>query len=338
MSDRRKFLKLSVLSSAAILAGRRVFAQGTAGNRHQFDTLKDHPIVISTWDFGKEANAAAWPVLEKGGRAVDAVETGVKVPEADPNNQSVGLGGRPDRDGHVTLDACIMDENSKCGSVACLEHVVHAISVARMVMEKTPHVMLAGDGALQFALENGFKKENLLTAKSEMEWKEWLRTSKYEPQKNIENMLPGGVHNHDTIGMIAMDKNGNLGGACTTSGMAYKLRGRVGDSPIIGAGLFVDNEAGAATSTGVGEEVIRIVGSHLVVELMRQGMHPEEACKKAVERIIAKNGAGVKQIQVGFLALNKRGEYGAYALQEGFSYSVRNGKEDTIYKSKYIFQ
>ncbi|MFI5196231.1 MAG: isoaspartyl peptidase/L-asparaginase family protein [Chitinophagales bacterium] len=337
MSDRRKFVKLSLLSSAALLAGNRLLAQDADKTDHKSETMKDNPIVISTWDFGKAANAAAWSVLDKGGRALDAVEAGVKVPEGDPNNQSVGLGGRPDRDGHVTLDACIMDENSKCGAVACLEYIVHPISVARMVMEKTPHVMLVGDGALQFALANGFKKENLLTPKSETEWKEWLIKSKYEPQKNIENTLPGGEKNHDTIGMVAMDKNGNLGGACTTSGLAYKMHGRVGDSPIIGAGLYVDNEVGAATSTGVGEEVIRIVGSHLVVELMRQGLDPEAACKKAVERIIARNPEAAKAVQVGFLALNKKGEYGGYALQKGFTYAVKNGKEETIYNAKHVF-
>jgi len=338
MSDRRKFLKLSMLTSAAMVAGKNLFAKSAGATAvRPFPTTKNEPIVVSTWDFGKEANVAAWNVLEAGGRAVRAVEKGVMVPEADPNNQSVGLGGRPDRDGHVTLDACIMDENSRCGAVACLEHIVHAISVARMVMEKTPHVMLVGEGALQFALANGFKKENLLTQKSEDEWKEWLKTSKYEPVKNIENVMPGGSKNHDTIGMVAMDKNGNLGGACTTSGMAYKMRGRVGDSPIIGAGLYVDNEVGAATSTGVGEEVIRIVGSHLVVELMRQGLAPEAACKKAIERIAAKNPRGLNDFQVGFLALNKRGEYGAYALQKGFSYSVRSGNEDKIIQSAYLY-
>ncbi len=337
MSDRRRFVKFSLLSSAALLAGKNLFAKTDKGER-KYDTVKDEPIVISTWDFGKAANAGAWNILKKGGRALDAVEAGVMIPEADPENQSVGLGGRPDRDGRVTLDACIMDENFRCGSVAALEHVVHAISVARMVMEKTPHVMLVGDGATQFALANGFKKENLLTPKSEEEWKEWLKTSKYEPQKNIENMLPGGVRNHDTIGMVAMDKSGSLSGACTTSGMAYKLHGRVGDSPIIGAGLYVDNEVGAATSTGVGEEVIRIVGSHLVVELMRQGLPPEDACKKAVERIIARNPEIAKKVQVGFLALNKNGEYGAYALQKGFSYAVRNGKVEDVFESKYFYE
>lgn len=337
MSDRRKFVKLSLLSSAAVLAGKSLFGRVAALPVFKGIELQDKPVVISTWDFGKTANAAAWEVLNAGGRALDAVEAGVKVPEADPSNQSVGLGGRPDRDGHVTLDACIMDEKSNCGSVGCLEHIVHPVSVARAVMEKTPHIMLVGDGALQFALENGFKKENLLTDKSEQEWKDWLKEHKYEPVKNIENRHRGDKHDHDTIGMLALDSKGDLSGACTTSGMAFKLRGRVGDSPIIGAGLFVDNGVGAATSTGVGEEVIRIVGSHLVVELMRQGLKPEVACKVAVERIIARDPAAAKEIQVGFLALNKNGEFGAYALQKGFSYAVRNGKEETVYQSKYHF-
>ncbi len=330
-------MKFSLLSGAALLAGKNLFAKADKGDK-KYNTIKDEPVVISTWDFGKVANAGAWDILKKGGRALDAVEAGVMIPEADPKNQSVGLGGRPDRDGRVTLDACIMDENYRCGSVAALEHVVHAISVARMVMEKTPHVMLVGDGATQFALANGFKKENLLTPKSEGEWKDWLKTSKYAPQKNIENVLPGGEFNHDTIGMVAMDKSGNLSGACTTSGMAYKMHGRVGDSPIIGAGLYVDNEIGAATSTGVGEEVIRIVGSHLVVELMRQGLEPEDACKRAVERIISRNPEMAKQVQVGFLALNKSGAYGAYALQKGFSYSVRSGKVEEVFQSKYFYE
>ena len=300
---------------------------------------EEMPIVISTWDFGIAANKEAWKVLGSGGRALDAVERGVRVPEADPTIQTVGFGGMPDRDGHVTLDACIMDEMGNCGSVAGLEHIVHPISVARLVMEKTPHVMLVGEGALQFALENGFKKENLLTPDSEAAWKEWLKTAKYEPVMNIENKkyeqaapkkLPGNQYNHDTIGMLAIDSKGNLSGACTTSGMAFKLHGRVGDSPLIGAGLYVDNEIGGATSTGVGEEVIRNVGSFLVVELMRQGYPPEEACKEAVMRIIKKKPETAKQIQVGFLALNKKGEYGAYAIQSGFSYAVCTSKKTDL--------
>ncbi len=288
------------------------------------------PIVISTWNFGKEANVEAWKVLAAKGRALDAVEQGVWVPEGDPKEMSVGLGGLPDRDGRVTLDACIMDEYANCGAVLCLEHIVHPISVARKVMEKTPHVILAGDGALQFALANGFKKENLLTPESEKAWKAWLKEAKYKPVANIEN--------HDTIGMVALDSSQNLSGACTTSGMAYKMRGRVGDSPIIGAGLFVDNEVGAATSTGLGEEVIRICGSHLVVELMRQGNSPQEACEKAVKRIVKNQPEKSKEIQVGFLALGKNGDYGAYALQPGFTYAVYSNEiPNTIFKANSYY-
>ncbi len=303
-TSRRKFL----------LTGAVMTAFAPVVNAMDSQKKVNKPLVISTWNFGVPSNAEAWKILSSGGRALDAVEAGVQVPEGDPKETSVGLGGLPDRDGHVTLDACIMDEFSNCGSVACLEHIIHPISVARKVMEKTPHIMLVGEGALQFALANGFKKENLLTSESEQAWKEWLKKAEYKPVANIEN--------HDTIGMVALDKNGNLSGACTTSGMAYKMHGRVGDSPIIGAGLFVDNEVGAATSTGVGEEVIRIVGSHLVVELLRQGHHPEGACRLAVERIVKKQPAKSKDIQVGFLAITKNGEHGAFALQKGFTYAV----------------
>lgn len=291
------------------------------------------PIVLSTWRFGIAANEAAWEVLKNNGRALDAVEAGVKVPEGDPNERSVGYGGRPDRDGRVTLDACIMDEFSNIGSVACLEHIKHPISVARAVMEKTPHVMLVGEGALQFALLQGYKKENLLVEASEKEWKEWLKTSNYKPVANIEN--------HDTIGMIALDAAGNLSGACTTSGMAFKMHGRVGDSPIIGAGLYVDNEIGAATATGHGEEVIRIAGCHLVVELMRQGRSPQQACEEAVSRIVklTKNrNKNLKDIQVGFIALNKKGEHGAYCVQGGFNYAKYDNSGNRLIDADYFLK
>ena len=338
MFNRRKFLGSSLLASTGILLK-------TSPLEIKAGSTINNPIVISTWDFGKAANAAAWEVLSKQGRALDAVEAGVKIPESDPENHSVGYGGLPDRDGHVTLDACIMDENSNCGSVMCLEHIVHPISVARLVMEKTPHVVLAGDGALEFALSNGFKKEKLLTPESEKIWKDWLKDSKYQPVINVENkkysndkaLSPGGPSNHDTIGMLAIDFKGNMSGACTTSGMAFKMHGRVGDSPIIGAGLFVDNEIGSATSTGVGEEVIRIVGSHLVVEYMRQGLLPRDACRKAVERIVKRDPEKAKTLQVGFLAMKKDGSYGAFCIQKGFTYAVRSSAEEKIYESESWF-
>ncbi|MGB7395024.1 MAG: N(4)-(beta-N-acetylglucosaminyl)-L-asparaginase, partial [Pricia sp.] len=259
----------------------------------------------------KNASAAAWDVLKDGGTSLDAVETGVKVEEADAENQTVGIGGRPDRDGNVTLDACIMDKDGNCGAVLAMQNIVHPVSVARKVMEETPHVMLAGQGAEQFAYEMGFEKTDLLTEQSRQEWQEWKKTSKYKPIINIEN--------HDTIGMLAIDAQGDIAGACTTSGMAYKMAGRVGDSPIIGAGLFVDNEVGGATATGVGEEVVRTVGSFLIVELMRQGKSPQEACEEGVKRIIAKN-KDKQDFQIGFIAINKKGETGGYCIQPGFTY------------------
>ena len=327
MFNRRKFIKISAAgASLAALSSSKIVSAAAAVAPGGF------PIVISTWDFGIVANKEAWKTLEKGGRALDAVEAGVRIPEADMNNHTVGRAGYPDRDGHVTLDACIMDEFGNCGSVAAIENIAHPISVARAVMEKTPHVMLVGDGATQFAVEQGFKKEKLLTPESEKAWKEWLKTAKYSPVMNIENKQhrPGSKYNHDTIGMLAIDAKGNISGACTTSGMAFKLHGRVGDSPIIGAGLYVDNEVGGATSTGVGEEVIRNVGSFLVVELMRQGLSPENACKEAVNRIIKKKPNTAKDIQVGFLAINKKGEYGAYAIQQGFSFAVCNAQQQDL--------
>lgn len=279
------------------------------------------PIVISTWNHGIAANEAAMEVIENGGRALDAVETGVRVPESDPEMMSVGYGGLPDRDGHVTLDACIMDETGNCGSVSYLQHIKNPISVARKVMEDTPHVMLSGKGAFDFAIEKGFKKEELLTEKAKKRWEEWLETSQYKPIINIEN--------HDTIGLLAIDQNGDISGACTTSGLAWKLHGRVGDSPIIGAGMYVDNEVGGACATGVGEMVMKTLGSFLIVELMRQGMNPQEACEEAVKRIVAKQE--YKDMQVGYLAIDKEGNYGAYAIHPGFNYALHLDGENKMH-------
>ena len=332
MKNRRDFLKTAVIASVA-LSLQSFNRDSEEENNDALEQKGSKPIVLSTWNFGIKANEEAWKILKNKGRALDAVEAGVKIPEGDPNERSVGYGGRPDRDGRVTLDACIMDENANIGSVACLEHIKHPISVARMVMEKTPHVMLVGEGALQFALSQGFVKENLLLEESEKEWKEWLKTSQYKPIANIEN--------HDTIGMIALDSDGNLSGACTTSGMAFKMHGRVGDSPIIGAGLYVDNEIGAATATGHGEEVIRISGCHLVVELMRQGKSPQKACEEAVARIVKltkRRNKELKDIQVGFIALNKKGEYGSYCVQGGFNYAVHDESGNRLIDAAYFLK
>ena len=342
MLNRRKFLQLSALTAPLV----------SFKNSGDFSGEVIKPIVVSTWAQNIKANAAAWKILQTNGRALDAVEAGVKVPEADPADVSVGYGGLPDRDGKVTLDACIMDEFANIGAVMALEYIMHPISVARLVMEKTPHVQLVGEGALQFALANGFEKTNLLTPKSEKKWRDWLKISKYDPmttpdiikekdKQTLDNessyQCPVAMLNHETRGMVAMDKKGNLSGACTTSGLAFKMHGRVGDSPIIGAGLFVDNEIGAATSSGVGEEVVRICGSHTVVELMRHGYSPEMACKKAIERIIKVRGDKARNLEVGFLALNKKGQFGGYSIQKGFTYCVQtNDGGSKVFESKHL--
>lgn len=345
MFDRRKFIQTSLFTS---IAG---FFTKTGWETPDNSFLKDNPVVISTWDAGLEANKAAWKILGVGGRALDAVEQGVMVTEAS-QNCCVGLGANPDRDGFVTLDACIMDEFANCGSVAFLERIKHPISVARRIMEKTPHVMLVGSGAQQFAIAEGFTlEEQKLSPDAQRSYNDWLKKSEYKPVINIENRAPkqagkgdhgpyapvrfeNGEWNHDTIGMVAMDANGNLSGSCTTSGMGFKMRGRLGDSPIIGAGLFVDNEVGACTATGQGEDVIRVAGSHSVVEMMRHGLSPEEACKKIVERIVKIKGEKVKDIQVAFLALNKKGETGAFAIHKGFSYAIKNNKREELITAK----
>jgi isoaspartyl peptidase/L-asparaginase-like protein (Ntn-hydrolase superfamily) len=322
MFSRRKFLSNSTLGSIGLALGASsTNACANPSEPTTQKTKKTKPLVISTWNHGLPANDAAWKVLKNGGKAIDAVEQGVRVPEADPESMSVGHGGLPDREGLVTLDACIMDSDGNAGGVCFLQHIKHPISVARKVMDDTPHVLLAGEGALQFALANGFEKEDLLTDASKKAWQEWMKESEYKPIINVEN--------HDTIGMLALDSEGNLAGACTTSGLAYKMHGRVGDSPIIGAGLFVDNEIGAAVATGLGEEVLKTLGSFLIVELMRQGRTPQEACEEGIRRI-AKKGKDVSNLQIGYLAINKSGEVGSYGIHPGFNYAMHDGKENKM--------
>nr|WP_026714404.1 N(4)-(beta-N-acetylglucosaminyl)-L-asparaginase [Flavobacterium daejeonense] len=333
MSNRRDFIKKTTLGTIGL--GTFIVANGMNKAEAPFSSVevkvKKKPLIISTWNHGLPANAETWKQLKAGKPTLDAIEAGMKIPEADPNVRSVGYGGYPDREGKVTLDACIMDHNSNCGSVSFLEGIMHPISVAKRVLENTPHVMLSGEGALQFALSEGFKVENLLTPEAEKDWKKWLEESKYKPVINIEN--------HDTISMLVIDADGNLSGGCTTSGAAWKMHGRVGDSPIIGAGLFLDNEVGAAAATGLGEAVIRTAGSAMVVELMRQGKSPFEACKEITERIYEKhkNHRDMEYLQVGFIALNNKGEHGAYSLRSGFNYAIcdeekGNRMEDAKFK------
>lgn len=309
MATRREFIRNATaatvgLSLATTCAGVEVKNASRVRTRA--------PKVLSTWNHGIPANKKAMETMHQGGSALDAAEKGVMVVEADPTGTSVGIGGAPDRDGKVTLDACIMDHTGRAGSVCFLQNIKHPIALARKVMEETPHVMLAGEGARKFALAQGFMEENLLTDSSKRAWEEWLKTSNYQPIVNQEN--------HDTIGMICQDSLGNLAGSCTTSGLAYKMHGRVGDSPIIGAGLFVDNDYGAAVATGMGELMMKTVGSFLVVELIRQGATPQQACEEAIRRIVDK--PDYRSFQTGYLAMDIGGNIGAYAIHPGFNYAL----------------
>ncbi len=320
--SRRDFVHGAIASATLALAEPAVYG------KMKLPTPASSPVIITTWEPNIPANRVAAALLERGGRALDAIEQGVRLTEADPNDTSVGYGGLPDREGIVTLDASVMDEFGNVGSVAALEGIMHPVSVARRVMEKTPHVMLVGKGALDFALANGFKRENLLTPNAKAEWSKWKKQQKPLVLPHVSK------DNHDTIGMLALDKNGNLSGACSTSGWAFKLHGRVGDSPIIGAGLYVDNEVGAVTSSGLGEIVIKSVGSFLVTELMRSGKTPQQACELAIERIAKKN-THYKELQVGFVALGKNGDIGAFSLTKDFTVALYRNGEHTTFKAEY---
>jgi N4-(beta-N-acetylglucosaminyl)-L-asparaginase len=344
MIDRRKFLQLPLLG-VPLLFAKTSGGQSSPVTSGQKVKL---PAVVSTWDSGRTANAAAWPILSKKGSVLDAIEAAGRAAEDEPSC-CVGLAALPDRDGRVTLDSCIMSGNGDIGGVAFVERIKHPVSVARMVMEKTPHVLLSGQGAQEFAIANGFPLESeTLSPESEKAWKEWLKKSDYKPKINIEAAgstafspyyFDDGTPNHDTIGTVAVGANGKLAGMVTTSGLAFKMHGRVGDSPIIGAGLFVDDEVGAVTSSGVGEEVIRICGSHTVVEQMRMGRSPEQACREAIRRIVKRDPTKAKDFQVGFLALSKTGEIGAFAIQKGFTLTITNTEYPTgkVFASKSYF-
>ena len=330
----RKFIKSIPAISLSLLSLLTIYNCVSKKEESSVEEKKEKiqsqitPIAIGTWNFPDAINAAA-EVLKNGGSALDAVVEGCKKEEANPKNQTVGIGGLPDRDGDVTLDACVMNEKGDYGAVVGVKNIKHVISLARKVMEETPHAILAGEGAEKFALTNGFVKEDLLTEDSKKAWEDWKIKSEYKPIINIEN--------HDTIGMLALDAEGNISGACTTSGLAYKMAGRIGDSPIIGSGLYVDNEVGGAVATGLGEEVLKTVGSFLIVELMRQGKSPQEACEEAIKRIVSRPNSNYKDFQVCYIALNKKGEVGSYSIHEWFSYNMfKNGETKNIQSDFYL--
>lgn len=330
---RRNFIKNTSLSAIGIAGMTSVLAcDSFKETSHQKTPIKmsdkkTGPIAICTWAF-TNANAAAGKALDENINALDAAIIGVAVEEENLKNSTVGKGGDPDREGNVTLDACVMDYTGDCGAVVCVENITNVAALAKKVMTETPHVMLAGIGAEEFAYTQGFKKEELLTDEAKKNWKEWLKTSEYKPIINIEN--------HDTIGMLTLDVHGNIAGTCTTSGLSYKMKGRVGDSPIIGSGLFIDNEIGGATATGMGEEVMKTVGSFLIVELMRQGKSPQEACEEAVKRIVSKND-NHKNFQIAYIAMNKAGETGSYCIHKGFTYmKYENGQNENIHSESFL--
>ncbi len=329
MSNRRSFLRHSFFTTlaaglglAACEASPRTGSQN-GGGRHNPASVAATPVAIATWAPNTKATQAAMEVLQGGGKALDAVEQGARVPEADPDDTSVGLGGLPDRDGNVTLDACIMEPGGNAGSVTYLQHILHPVSVARRVMEETPHVILSGEGALQFALDQGFERHELLTEKARKAWEDW-KAEQYEGPRVSPQQ-------HDTIGILAIDQQGDIAGACTTSGAGFKYPGRVGDSPIIGAGMYIDNEVGGACATGWGELVLRTLGSFLIVELMRQGMTPQEACEEGVNRILAKYSHELKNdFGVGYIAIDKQGQHGAYSIGPGFTYALHQNGENKV--------
>ena len=311
---RRDFLKTSAIG---------ITAPSILMSDDEIRPNMNDPLILSTWEHGLPANDVAWKVLQNGGSAMDAAEAGAKVPEADPTSTSVGFGGLPDEQGNVTLDACVMDSDGNAGSVAFLQNIKHPVSVARKVMEETKHVMLVGEGARQFAVSHGFEEIDLLTDESKMAWEKW--------KKKRREMTPH--ETHDTISVLVQDKNGDLAGTCTTSGWAYKMHGRVGDSPIIGAGLFVDNEIGCAAATGLGEEVIKTTGSFLVVELMRQGYDPTAACEEALNRVIKKHNGNL-DFQIAYIAIRKDGNIGSACIKDGFEYALLQKGKNNLYKIK----
>jgi N4-(beta-N-acetylglucosaminyl)-L-asparaginase len=322
---RRSFLDKSGLGLSTLLVAPKVWAEPKTTNSKNKPLVT--PYAIATWNVPEAVNLAG-TALEKGHNALDAAIEGVSFEESNLKNTTVGKGGAPDREGTVTLDACVMDHLGNCGAVMAVEQITHVASLAKEVMLKTPHVILAGEGARQFALSEGYLPENLLTPESKKAWVAWIEKSNYSPQINVEN--------HDTIGMLCSDQLGNLSGVCTTSGLAYKMKGRVGDSPVIGSGLFVDNEVGAAVATGLGEEVIKTVGSFLIVELMRQGKTPQASCEEAINRILAKHPKK-PDFQVCFIAVDTKGQIGAYSIHSGFTYTINKENKTTTQAVESVF-
>lgn len=321
---RRDFLRTTLIGSS--LSGS-AFTLGVASGAAKA-TPGEKPLIVSTWGFGKPANAAALKVLSAGGSILDAVEQGIWVVESDASNPSVGLSGLPNAAGVVQLDAAIMSgPGHRAGSVAAIEGIRHPISAARRIMEKTPHVLLVGEGARMFALEQGLESVPVNSAALNEAWRQ-----KRAAEKAKQTAPADARKNHDTIALLVLGADGNIAGGCSTSGLAGKLPGRVGDSPIIGSGLYVDNEVGAAGATGLGENIMRYCGSFLVVEYMRQGMTPEQACLETIRRILRQEGTNV-DLKINFVALDKQGRFGAASSSGGFPFAVTTRSESRVVNS-----
>lgn len=303
------------------------------------------PFLLTTWSFGPVGNDAAWPILAADGEALDAAVAAATVIENDPTIDSVGVGGLPDYDGRVSLDACVMTDPNRAGAVAFIRHFPNPAQIARRVMERTIHVTLVGDGAEDFAAREGFSPANLLTPEAREVWEQWRKNpeaidkDKYRgwiPPRNVEELRPAGARaaapgtgSHDTVGILARDARGRLAGVCSTSGMAFKVPGRVGDSPIIGQGLYVDQEAGGATATGTGELITGVCGSHLIVESMRRGASPLDAAADALGRI-SRRFTLKDEHQVAFLAVNARGEWASASLRPGFKHTITDERGSRV--------
>lgn len=326
---RRRFL---ASAATALVGGSLVKRALGAPQLPMAELSAGAPLIVSTWPFGKPANEKALAVLESGGSGLDAIEQGIHVTESDLTNPSVGLGGIPNADGIVQLDSCIMSgPGHRAGSVAAVSGFRHPISIARAVMEKTIHVMLVGEGAEKFAAAHGFERGPKVTDGQHAAWKRW-KAAKAKESAAAADAKNRPAKNHDTIAMVMLGRGGDLFGGCSTSGWGYKVPGRVGDSPIIGGGLYVDNEVGAAGATGIGENVMRYCGSFLVVELMRQGLHPQEACIETLRRIAKLDPKGF-DLSINFIALDKRGRFGAAGTGTGFEYSVTCGAFSKVVQS-----
>jgi N4-(beta-N-acetylglucosaminyl)-L-asparaginase len=315
--NRREVLASGTMAGVALGIGQNV-----AGSELVFDVAKV-PVFVATWPFGKVACEAAIKQIAEGKSGLDAIETGIKLVEGDPKIDSVGLGGIPNAEGEVELDACIMSgPGHLAGSVAGLRTILHPISVARCVMEKTRHVLLVGEGARKFAVAQGFPTTELVTDDQRQNYERW---KKERAEKKIDE------NNHDTIAMVGVDVKGDVYGGCSTSGLAFKMPGRVGDSPIIGSGLYVDNRVGAAGATGIGENIMRFCGSYMVVDFMRQGLSPQDACKQTIKRISQISGIPISKLDINFVAVNRQGDFGAAGTSAGFKFAVAgNGKSEVL--------